>query len=149
MDEQKEAMKKFIAEKIAEETPLAEIQKALNQQFGTKLTFLEVRLLASELDSIDWSKKAEKAPAPQEENASEKAEAVTPEADATNGKTIIEMSKIERPGIMASGSVKFISGVSAEWMIDNTGRCGLDKVNGKPTEEDFMDFQKELQKLFS
>ena len=142
-------MKQFIAEKLAEDMTLSEIQKALNEKFNSKLTFMEVRILASELDNIDWDKNSKKEETKKEENA-EPTEPEKAEVPAdSNGKTVIEMSKIDRPGIMASGSVKFISGATAEWIIDNTGRCGLDKVVGQPTQDDFMDFQTELQKLFS
>ena len=138
-------MKNFIAEKLAENLSLSEIQKLLNEKFNSKLTFMEVRILASELNDIDWDKRA---PKTEEPKAKESSEAENPAPTPAAGKTIIEMSKIERPGVMASGTVQFISGASAEWLIDNTGRCGLDKVVGQPTEEDFLDFQTELQKLF-
>ena len=143
-------MKNFIAEKLSENLSLSEIQKLLNEKFNSKLTFMEVRILASELNDVDWDKRAPKQEAPKNDDASKNNDA-TPAAPAPTapvGKTVIEMSKIERPGIMASGTVQFISGASAEWLIDNTGRCGLDKVVGQPTEEDFLDFQTELQKLF-
>ena len=141
-----EDIKKFIAEKHAENMTLSEIQKALNEEFNTKLTFMEVRILASEIENIDWDKNSKQTTKTAEKAADDGIPA-TP-APETNGKTHIEMSKIERPGVMASGTVRFISGATAEWIIDNTGRCGLDKVVGQPTEEDFMDFQTELQKLF-
>ena len=143
-------MKNFIAEKLSENLSLSEIQKLLNEKFNSKLTFMEVRILASELNDVDWDKRAPKQETPKNDDASKNDDA-TPAAPAPTapvGKTVIEMSKIERPGIMASGTVQFISGASAEWLIDNTGRCGLDKVVGQPTEEDFLDFQTELQKLF-
>ena len=54
-----------------------------------------------------------------------------------------------RPGAVASGSVKFASGVSAEWVIDQSGRLGLNNASGEPTEDDIKDFQKELQKALS
>jgi hypothetical protein len=68
---------------------------------------------------------------------------------APRGKTTVELSKIARPGTAASGTVKFGSGVTAEWVIDQFGRLGLDKASGKPDEQDIREFQVELQKLFS
>ena len=65
---------------------------------------------------------------------------------AITGKTTVEVSPIARPGAVASGSVKFGSGVTAEWMLDQYGRLGLDKPTGKPTEQDIKEFQIELQK---
>lgn len=144
-------IKIFIKEKVESGLTLAEIQKALGEEKGVKITFMELRILASELDDIDWSKnsKSNAKDEKKEDAVTASDSSAAPAAAAPIGKTIIEMSKIERPGVMASGTVQFMSGASAEWLIDNTGRCGLDKVTGQPTQEDFMDFQTELQKLFS
>ena len=55
MDKQKELeVKRFMAAKIAEGVNLSDVQKLVNQEFGLKLTYMDVRILASELDNIDW-----------------------------------------------------------------------------------------------
>ena len=124
------------------------------------MTFLELRLLAAELEDVDWSqfdpkeKKVEEAPAQTAPAADETAAA--PAADGTEntaapaaaGNTVVELSRLSRPGAMAHGTVTFASGVTAEWLIDEMGRLGLDKVSGQPTEQDIQDFQVELRKLF-
>ena len=48
---------------------------------------------------------------------------------------------------MVSGKVNFSDGKSADWYLDQMGRLGLvPKEQGyKPSEEDLMDFQTELQ----
>jgi len=69
------------------------------------------------------------------------------EKGVIQGKTTVEVSKVVRPGAVASGSVKFGSGVTAEWVLDQLGRLGLEKASGKPTQQDVKDFQVELQKL--
>ena len=69
-------------------------------------------------------------------------------APAQAGKTTVELSPIAKPGTVANGSVKFGSGVTADWYLDQTGRLGLTNNTGKPTETDIMEFQEELQKLF-
>lgn len=139
-------IKKFMAEKIAENVGLSDIQTMVNEKFNTRMTFMDIRILASELE-VDWRSEAEKnPPAVEEEAEAENAEA----AAAAPGKTTVELNKIVRPGALASGSVHFASGVYAEWYIDNSGRMGLDKVTGgKPTEQDIEDFQVEMQKIFS
>ncbi|MBU8902752.1 MAG: hypothetical protein KOO69_08430, partial [Victivallales bacterium] len=53
-------IKKFMAKKIKEEVSLADIQKLIEEKFKKRMTFLDVRLLASTLDSIDWEKEAAK-----------------------------------------------------------------------------------------
>ena len=48
-------IKRFIAEQLASGISLSEIQKLVNEKFQTKLTFLDIRILASELENIDWN----------------------------------------------------------------------------------------------
>ena len=141
-------IKKFMAEKIAENVSLSDIQTMVNEKFNAHMTFMDIRILASELE-VDWRSEAEKNPPAEEEKDSADAENNGNAAD-TPGKTTVELNKIVRPGALASGSVHFASGVYAEWYIDNSGRMGLDKVTGgKPTEQDIEDFQVEMQKIFS
>ncbi len=170
-------IKEFIAQKVPEGYSLSKIQDMLKEQ-GVHITFMELRLLASEIEEQVWKKTEEKqtaaepakeiAPAaepaeeadafPEEEPpAPEAAPMQEPEPDAADqaapaaprGKTTVELSKIARPGTAASGTVKFGSGVTAEWVIDQFGRLGLDKASGKPDQQDIREFQMELQKLFS
>lgn len=138
-------IKKFMAEKIAEKISLSDIQTLVNEKFNTRMTFMDIRILASELE-VDWQSE-EKA---QAEEVDDNKENEKNEAAAAPAKTTVELNKIVRPGALASGSVHFASGVYAEWYIDNSGRMGLDKVTGgKPTEQDIEDFQIEMQKIFS
>ena len=170
-------IKEFIAQKVPEGYSLSKIQDMLKDQ-GVHITFMELRLLASEIEEQVW-KETEKTQAAQdpakdiapaaepvedagtfpEEEAPATQEAPIPEpgpneADqaapaAPRGKTTVELSKIARPGTAASGTVKFGSGVTAEWVVDQFGRLGLDKASGKPDEQEIREFQMELQKLFS
>ena len=139
-------IKKFMLEKIAENISLSDIQTMVNEKFGTKMTFMDIRILASEFE-VNWQKE-EKTTEPEAEEKAENKEDAEVEEKAP-AKTIVELNKIVRPGALASGSVNFASGVYAEWFIDNNGRLGLDKVKGgKPTEQDIEDFQLEMQKIF-
>ena len=65
---------------------------------------------------------------------------------ALRGKTTVELSPLVRPGAIASGSVKFGSGASADWFLDQQGRLGLEKAKGQPDRQDIQEFQIELQK---
>ena len=139
-------IKKFMAEKIAENIPLSDIQSMVNEKFNTRMTFMDIRIMASELE-VDWQKqeKVEEPEKTEEEKPAEEAD-----AEKAPAKTTVELNKIVRPGAIASGTVNFASGVYAEWYIDNSGRLGLDKVvGGKPTEQDIEDFQVEMQKIFA
>ena len=86
---------------------------------------------------------AEEAPEPPPAPASE-----PPAGNAPRGKTSVTLSPIQRPGFLASGSVTFGSGVTAEWFLDQTGRIGLENASGQPDREDIRDFQTELRKVF-
>ena len=52
---------------------------------------------------------------------------------------------------MASGQVTFSDGKSAGWSLDQMGRLGLssDEAGYKPSQEDVMEFQVQLQKKLS
>ena len=156
-------VKRFVAQKLQEGIKLSDIQTLLADELQCRMTFLELRLLAAELEDVDWSqfdpkeKKVEEAPAKTAPAADETAaDAAAPAADGTEetaapaaaGNTVVELSRLSRPGAMAHGTVTFASGVTAEWLIDEMGRLGLDKVSGQPTEQDIQDFQVELRKLF-
>ena len=146
-------IKKFMAEKISEGLALAEIQKLIEEKFKQRMTFLDVRLMASTLDSIDWEKEAAKESA--EEAAAKAAEETEKDLediddeDDGDGKCVVELSKLVKPGAVAHGSVKFPSGASGNWVLDQMGRLGMEKAEGKPTEADLKAFQKELQKIFA
>lgn len=150
-----------IAKLLADSVPLSDIQDILKNEHQVNMTFLELRLLASELDDIDWSKlnkggdDKEEKPEAGDQMTEEPVEPETMEAEpvleeeASSGNTVVEMNKIARPGAVASGTVKFASGVTAEWILDQFGRLGLDKPSGQPTPEDLQKFQAEIQKVLS
>ena len=165
-------IKDFIAQKVPEGYSISKIQDLLKEQ-GVHITFMELRLLASEMEEQVWKQnEKEEKPAPGPEIAAPAGDELpgtmneaepspapapmpAPEEDKTDapaaprGKTTVELSKIARPGTAASGSVKFGSGVTAEWLIDQFGRLSLDNPSGKPDQQDIKEFQIELQKLFS
>ena len=146
----RDEIKLFVAELLNEGLSLSDIQKKLQTEKDVRLTFLDLRLLASELEEIDWSKQkadveADKAKLKAEEEKKKDAEKQL----ENSGKTIVEVSRVKRPGAAANGTVNFGSGASAEWVLDQTGRLALDKQNGEPTPEDISEFQAELQKLLS
>lgn len=147
-----EEIKQFIADKTAEGMSLTAIQDALSAQ-GVKIRFMELRLLAAEIESVLAKKEAEKAaaeaPAPEEKKAEEAPAPAAPAPDGAakvRGRTTVSVSPIQRPGFAMSGSVSFGSGVTADWYVDQTGRLGLDNASGQPDEQDIQEFQLELRK---
>ncbi|MEG2075264.1 MAG: hypothetical protein RRY34_02085 [Victivallaceae bacterium] len=135
-------LKKYIADRLAEKVSLSDIQKEITEKFNVRMTFFELRVLAAELENIDWTQFDPVKTVKDEKSTPKK-------ADIAAGKTQIEISKIVRPGALISGTVKFASGVTAEWMVDQMGRLGLDNNSGQPTEEDIKEFQTELQQAIS
>ena len=161
------SIKRFMAQELQKGESLSEIQKLVNEKFSLRLTYMEIRILASELDSVDWKALDPRAQAESAKKAKEEAQqtatdteagadipegADAPAADApagaAAGKTVVELSKLARPGMMLSGTVKFASGSTAEWYVDNMGRLGLENLKGeKPTPEDIEAFQIELENV--
>lgn len=151
-------VKRFMAGEIAKGTSLSDLQQLVNEKFNQKLTYMDIRIMASELDGIDWNAHDPKAQAKAkaEEKAAAKeadgGDALEPdvEAEPGDGKTVVEVSKLVRPGTALSGTVKFASGSSAEWYVDQFGRLGLENLRGeKPTQADIEAFQKELERVFA
>ena len=155
--EQEKLVKEFMAEVLrsGESTSLSEIQQMVNEKFSLRMTYMEIRILAVELENIDWTKGDPNQPKPKEE---EKAPEAAAAADAeipggeglpgAAGATEVELSKIARPGMLLSGSVKFASGSTADWYIDQTGRLGIENLVGeKPTPQDVEEFQIKLEEV--
>lgn len=150
----------FIQESLSQGMSLSELQDQLAQRFGTHMTYMELRMLTSELQ-VNWEKQDEKAvrskglpetkadatpmrSLPPEEDRpdagyDEAAEPIdeTTTQDATakdegviRGKTTVEVSKVVRPGAALSGKVSFGSGASGEWYLDQYGRIGFTPDEG-------------------
>lgn len=156
---QEQAVKSFMLEQLTSGVKLAEVQRLVNEKFNLKLRFMDIRILASELE-VDWKSfdpKPVPVKAPQEETLSENSNGSTapntlPEEDnletSTGNAAVIELNKLARPGMMFSGTVKFPSGCTADWYVDNTGRLGLENLaGGQPTREDAESFQIELDQV--
>lgn len=144
MEEQK--VKKIIAKELNNGLTLSQIQDLLKDEYDYQITFLELRLMAAEVESIDW--KSLEASDEDNNDSDKNKEDEKPPVNPT-GATQIEISSLVRPGALTHGTVVFISGAKAEWILENTGRLGLDNIVGKPTEDDLADFQIKLQSLLS
>ena len=169
-------IKAFIADRTREGHNLSRIQDMLAEQ-GVKMTFMELRLIASEIETTFW-KQAEPAPEPAPEvkkpepdapgdaadefPEDEAGEPLPPEdpvpgdapaADggepAPRGRTSIALDQLARPGFLATGSVQFGSGASGNWCLDQMGRLMFEKLEGKPDRQDLQEFQLELQRMFA
>jgi hypothetical protein len=136
-DDQKAAISKWIEEGAS----LSDIQKRLKEEFQISLTYLETRLLADDLKLAlkEPERPVESPPLPTPEKAPPPAA----------GKVSVTIDQITRPGAMVSGRTTFSDGQTAEWYLDQTGRLGLNPSTPgyRPSQQDVMDFQNELEKL--
>ncbi len=136
-EDQRAAISKWIEEGAS----LSDIQKRLKEEFQISLTYLEARLLADDLKLA--LKEPERPIEPPPLPAPEKA------PSAAGGKVSVTIDQLTRPGAMVSGRATFSDGQTAEWYLDQTGRLGLNPSTPgyRPSQQDVMDFQAELEKL--
>lgn len=124
----------------------AEIQKRLGDEYGLRLTYMEVRFL---LDDLRVSLK-DKEPAPVLPPPMPGGAAAGP--GSAQGENVgdgvkVSVDQVTRAGAVVSGKVTFSDGKSAEWYLDQMGRLGLapQQAGYKPSQSDLLEFQEELQ----
>lgn len=170
-----ESQKTIVAQWVNAGATLSEVQTRIAEEFGIKLTYMDVRFL---VDDLDLELQDKNAPAPQAEapvNASAvPAEAAppqsnpysvadedevpsgTPAADAAaaeTNKVSVTVDPVQKPGVIVGGGIRFSDGVRGRWLIDSTGRLGLDGLPAgyRPSQQDIAEVQvllsQELRKL--
>lgn len=118
---------------------MSDMQRLLKDSFGISITYMDTRFLVLDLGiELIEEKKAEP--------AKEEPEATVP---VPTGTVTVTMDSLALPGALVSGKVTFSDGESAIWMLDQTGRMGLDSDTPgyRPSPEDITDFQKQLREL--
>jgi len=141
-----EEQKKLVATWVAEGASLAEVQRRLKEECEVSVTYMDVRFL---VDDLQLQLKEQ----PKQSEAVERLEAAKQEGDSARtappGGVTVTMDTITKPHALASGKVTFSDGETAEWMLDQTGRLGLNpsKPGYRPSETDVMAFQQELQRV--
>lgn len=148
-EEQKDIVKRWVKEGCG----LSEVQKRLSSELDITMTYMDVRFLILDL-GVDIQEEEDVKPAdppadPNVSNPSNPAQAeVSPDnGAATSGGVQVEVDVLMRPGALLSGTVVFSDGVTAVWMLDQSGRLGIEpsRQNYAPTEEDNAAFVKALQ----
>ena len=151
-----EAQRQRVTAWIVQGAKLSEIQTKLAEEFGLRLTYMDVRLLVDDLKLTPKDPEPpkgvtqigtapEKTPAPP--HAGKKASSPAPEPSAAGGSVSVTVDQIARPGAIVSGKVAFSDGQQADWYLDQTGRLGVvTKQQGyKPSAADVQQFQLALQ----
>lgn len=117
---------------------MSDLQRRLKEDFGLSLTYMDTRFLILDLGiELLETPKAEEKPA-------EPAPAPVP-----TGTVTVTMDHIALPGALVSGKVVFSDGESAIWMLDHSGRPGLDPDTAgyRPSQDDIVEFQRQLRDL--
>jgi hypothetical protein len=160
-DDQKETIRKW----AAEGAKLGEIHRRIGEEFDVNMTYLEARMLVSDLQvSLDRREAAsaeddnsDDTPDPAtlgEERASESGfpdEDDVPDPFAPSSgdpaNVTVSVDQITQPQAMVSGRVTFSDGKQGAWYIDQMGRLGIDpdEAGYRPDQDDVMAFQTQLQ----
>lgn len=152
-----EAQQKTVTEWVAAGLKLAEVQNRIGEEFGLRMTYMEVRFLVDDLklrlkDPEPPKQVAPPPPPPVSPEATPAETSATTDVPAQEagalGQVVVVVDKIARPGTMVSGGVTFSDGAVADWYLDQTGRLGVvPKVQGyKPTPTDVQQFQAALER---
>ena len=139
--------KTIVRELLAKGRTLSQIQDYLSKEKGDSITYMELRLLLSEMPDAKLPEKELPKPVlpPATPPAAGPADAIA----APTGKLSISMDQMPAPGSMLSGYARFSSGAKAHWFLDETGRLGLEPElgTGKPTPADMQEFTTELRRM--
>jgi len=136
-----------MADWAAQGASIADIQRRLKEDFALSVTYMEARFIVLDLGLKlhEVSKEEKKVPEDVDGTGFPDAGQAAP-ADGGVGVTIDELAL---PGAIISGKVTFRDGQTAVWMLDQHGRPALDPDTAgyRPSEEDVLDFQRQLQGL--
>ncbi len=167
------SQKNAVAQWVNDGASLSEVQTKIAAEFGIKMTYMDVRFLVDDLD-LELCDKSAPAPQPAPEATQDAAPvppqaanpyayadedevpAGTPAADAAAAdaaKVSVTVDPVQQPGVIVGGGIRFSDGVRGRWLIDATGRLGLDGLpqGYRPSQQDVAEVQvllsQELRKL--
>jgi len=125
-------IKELVGRLLKEGKGLNEILNYLRDEEGVSLTYLDLRMIAAEVEEE----------APPEEPAEE--ETPSPEPDV--GGPQIEFDTVMQPGAELSGTAALGSGAKLRWLLGADGRLqmGLEPGSSQPTEPELVEFQQKL-----
>jgi hypothetical protein len=152
-----EERKPIVAQLLKQGRTLSEIQDFLRKEKGDSITYMELRLLLSEMPDAKLPEKEllktvlPPASAPAAGSATSRPGAQPPAkgAESVGGKLSISIDQTPAPGAMLSGYARFSSGAKAHWFLDEMGRLGVEPElgSGKPTQPDMQEFSTELRRM--
>lgn len=151
-----DAQKHEVSQWLQQGLQLAEIQKRLNEDFGLRLTYMEVKFLVSDLALLPKDRE----PAPRMDLPTKTPAGPGQPPSPTNpppapapakpvpAKVSVSVDNIARPGTVASGTATFTDGKTAGWYLDEMGRLGLvaPEPGYRPPAADVTEFQAALER---
>jgi len=122
----------------SEGATMPDLQRRLKEDFQLGITYMETRMLV-----LDLGLELQETPKPVETQAAPAA------APVPTGAVSVTMDHLALPGALVSGRVTFSDGETGVWMLDQSGRPGLDPDTAgyRPTQEDIVAFQQQLRTL--
>ena len=116
---------------------MSDLQRHLKEDFGFSITYMDTRFVILDL-CIQLIEEPKEVP-----------QAAVKTAPVATGKVTVTMDALTLPGALVSGKVTFSDGETAIWMLDQSGRPGLDPDTPgyRPTQADIMAFQQQLRVL--
>jgi hypothetical protein len=143
-----EERKQVVGQLLAKGHTLSQIQDHFHKEKNDPITYMELRLLLSEMPDAKLPEKElpkTLLPSAVPTAASTGAEKEPP----TSAKLSISVDQVPAPGAMLSGYARFASGAKAHWLLDEMGRLGVDPElgSGKPTPQDMQEFTTELRRM--
>lgn len=139
---------------------LGEIQKRLEADLGISATYLDVKMLVSDLQVLpkdpEPANGALKKPAGGDTNSDKRSGAPTNAglggtATSPAGRVSVAVDQLTKPGAVLSGSVTFSDGKKGTWYVDETGRIGVAPAERgyRPSQSDMSKFQVALEEELS
>jgi hypothetical protein len=154
-----EERKSIVGQLLAQGQTLSQIQDYLHKEKNDPITYLDLRLLLSEMPNAKLPEKEfRKTVLPTSGTPAGRGAKTAPKDSAApaaagqppaGGRLSISVDQTPAPGTMLSGYARFSSGARAHWFLDDMGRLGLDPElgTGKPTQTDMQEFSSELRRL--
>lgn len=135
-----EAQKTSLHQWAADGASIADLQNRMKEEFQIGMTYMDARFMVLDLGIEIQTEK---------EEVAKPAEAVEELKPEPTGYVEVTMDSIAMPGALVSGKVSFSDGGTGVWLIDEQGRPALDPDTPgyKPSQEDVMDFQKQLSEM--
>ena len=149
-----EERKQVVRELLGKGQTLSQILDTLHKEKGDPITYMELRLLLSEMPDAklpekELPKTVLPPAAPPGSGALKDSGPAAVGQETAGGKLSISVDQMPTPGTMLSGYARFSSGAKAHWFLDEMGRLGVEPElgSGKATPKDMQEFTTELRRM--